>query len=162
MKLNKFEKIQFIYDCTGSFFCAFLLGAVCSFFFVSSDSLVIYTAADWRNFHITLPFGVYFVFLCLFWKINLFSKLRISFLWLLVNSVNIVVTLFFSFLINDFANGRLFTVNSKLLDVEVFIIIAAVLILILNTISAFFWYLGCIHRQLIENRSGTFSLNLEN
>lgn len=162
MKLTKIEKVQFVYDFIGSAFCAFMLGFICTFLINPSSHRQFYTDTNWQRFHFFLPFIFYFVFLWLFWKSPFLSRFRLNSLWIFVNFFSSATSLFFSFLIRDLANHRFLTDQSKFVPFGEFLYFIGLIILGIIFFASCFWYIGWIHRTVIENRSQIKALNFEN
>lgn len=160
MKLTKIEKVQFVYDFIGSLFCALMLGIICAMLVNPSSNRRIHT--NWEYFHFFLPFIFYFIFFYLFWKSSFLSKFRLNLLWVFINLFSSATALFFSFLIRDIANQRFLTDKSKFVPFGEFLYFISLIILIIIFFASCFWYIGLIHRIVIENSGKNPVLNLEN
>lgn len=161
MKLDKPEKIQLFYDSVGAFFCAAILGTICSFFVAHSSSSQPQWSF-WQYFHFFLPFVFYPFFIFLFWRNSAFKPWRLNFLWILVNLFCPITTLFFSFFIRDVVNKRFLTEDSKFLPFNIFLSIIGSVCGGLLFCAFFFWLFGRMHRFLVENKSRQSTFNLIN
>lgn len=163
MNLTKSEKIQFVYDLIGSFFCAFLLGTVCSLWLNPSDNYPAQTGLNWDTFYISLSFTLYLVFFHLFWKSSFFKRFRLNSLWLFINFFSSTTALFFFFSVREIVNRKFLTDASILVSSEkflLFLLVSFFITLFLIFSAACFWYVGFIHRTVVGHRNKLTVLNL--
>ncbi len=107
-----------------------------------------------------LPLIFCLVFTYFFWKSNFLSRFRLNYLWIFINSTNVFVNLFLTFIIKELINNRLFTEKSIFISLDILLIFLGISILLSTFFASFFWYCGFIHRFVFENRNNTIVFNL--
>lgn len=164
MNLTKPEKIQFVYDLAGSFFCALLSGLICVWLNNPSGRSPLSTGLNWETLCFSLSFGVYLAFFCLFWKSSYFKRFRLNFIWIFVNACGSLTVFFFFVFLKEIFNQRLFSGYSLINSLESFLLslfIGSIISLAVLAAASCFWYSGFIHRTVSKKCNKLTHLNLK-